>query len=397
MTSHTGVLGGPRRYLRDRPILSALVYAIVGSFPLFLAGAYAVRLQDDLAMSKSQFGFAASAYFITATIGSLQLGRWVDRRGSHVGFVMASVGSAIACLFIGLLADSWWMLGLALGITGFSNTAGQLAGNRILAGDVRVGRQGLGFGTKQASVPLGSFVAGLMVSLLGVSLSWEATFISYAFVALGLGAIAPGFGPPDVVPERRKQSAGPDRPFLIGLGLAGALAGATGNGLAVLVVDAFASAGFEESVAAAALAVGSASAVVGRIGIGWLVDRRGTNGFVELTVVLAIGTVGFGILAAAGSNAIALFVGVMFGFAAGWGWPAIIYFVVVRSATGDSPGAATGFVLTGVFFGAIVGSPLFATIAERVSYTSSWTVATVMTAVATVGVWISRRLVVSPG
>ncbi len=163
----------------------------------------------------------------------------------------------------------------------------------------------------------------------------------------------------------------------------------------MLVVDAFDSAGFEESVAAAALAFGSAMAVLGRTGIGWLVDRRGGDGFLELAIVLGIGTAGFAILAAAGSNALALFVGVFFGFAAGWGWPAIIYFVVVRSSTEATPGAGTGFVLTGVFCGAIVGAPLFATIAERFSYTSSWTVAAVMAAVATTGVWVSRRLVPS--
>jgi MFS family permease len=393
LTTPTGVVGGPKGYLRQRPILSALVYAIVGSFPLFLAGAYAVRLQDDLMMSKSQFGWAASAYFITATIGSLQLGRFVDRRGSHIGFVTAAVGSAISCVIIGLVTSTWWMLAIALGITGFSNTAGQLAGNRILAGDVREGRQGFGFGAKQASVPLGSFVAGLFVSSIGVNVAWETTYIVFAFIAVGLAVIAPGFGPPDIIPDRGKQSVGDDRPYLTGLAIAGALAGATGNGLAVLVVDAFDSAGFDESVAAAALAFGSFMAVVGRIGIGWLVDRRGGDGFLELAVAIGVGTIGFAILAAAGSNGVAMFVGVFLGFAAGWGWPAIIYFVVVRSATSASAGAGTGFVLTGVFFGAIIGAPLFATIAENFSYTSSWVVATVMAGVATVGVWLSSRLV----
>ncbi len=103
---------------------------------------------------------------------------------------MASVGGVISCLVIGLFTSTWWMLAIALGITGFSNTAGQLAGNRILAGDVRRGRQGFGFGAKQASVPLGSFMAGLYVSGVRAEVAWEATFGTYAFFALALAVVA---------------------------------------------------------------------------------------------------------------------------------------------------------------------------------------------------------------
>ena len=60
--------------LQSRPIAASMVYAIVGSFPLFLAGAYAVRLQDDLGLSTAQFGWVTSAYFAVSTL---------DRRARH--------------------------------------------------------------------------------------------------------------------------------------------------------------------------------------------------------------------------------------------------------------------------------------------------------------------------
>lgn len=79
-----------------------MTYAIVASFPLFLAGAYAVRLQDDLSMSKSQFGWAVAAYIARSAIGSPRIGGLLDRRGSQFGFVVATLGGATAALLIGL-------------------------------------------------------------------------------------------------------------------------------------------------------------------------------------------------------------------------------------------------------------------------------------------------------
>ena len=373
------------------PITTSLLFAIVGSFPLYLAGAYAVRLQEDLGATKSQFGLAAAAYFATATLGSLQLGRSVDRHGSRFGGIVAAVGGFVASLFIGLAAHSWWMLAIGLGVTGFSNTAGQLAGNRILAASVATERQGFGFGVKQAAVPLGSLLAGASVATLGLSVSWRTTFVVYGLLSLTLAAVAPEFGAASQAERERQTGVGSDRPSLLALGLAGTMIGATGNALAVLVVDSFETAGFGASVAAATLAFGGASAVAGRVFIGWLVDRRNSDGFLELTMIVVLGAIGFSALAIAGDNVALLTIGVALGFAAGWGWPAIIYLVTVRNSTAP-PGTSTGFVLTGVFSGAIIGPPLFAFIAENVSYPASWTTAAVMTALGAVGIRISKAL-----
>ncbi len=383
---------GRVRLLGGYPITTSVLIGIVGSFPLFLAGAYAVRLQEDLGATKSQFGWAAAAYFATATVASAQIGRLIDRFGSRIGGVAAAVGGCVASVFIGAAARSWWMLAIGLGITGLSNTAGQLAGNRILAASVRPRRQGIGFGAKQASVPIGSILAGIAVSLLGVDVSWRTTFVVYGLVALSLAVVAPEFGAAgrDAVSGSR-QGVGADRPALLALSIGGMLIGATGNALAVLVVDAFETAGFGASVAAATLAFGGACSVVGRILIGWVVDRRGSDGYAELLFVVVLGVAGFAALAVAGGSVPLLVIGVALGFAAGWGWPAVIYLVTVRASTAP-PATSTGFVLTGVFFGAIVGPPLIATIAERFSYPASWTAAAVMTGLAAIGIEISRRL-----
>ncbi|MGI9597598.1 MAG: MFS transporter [Acidimicrobiales bacterium] len=151
-----------------------MLYSVVGSFPLFFAGGYAIRLQRDLGISKSQFGWAVSCYFITSTIGSFTIGGWIDRRGSRVGFLTAAIGGAVASAAIAV-SGSLLAFAAALGLAGLANTAGQLASNRVLAG-IGPERQGTGFGVKQAAVPFGSFCAGTIIGVTGGGIDWRPAF-----------------------------------------------------------------------------------------------------------------------------------------------------------------------------------------------------------------------------
>lgn len=379
-----------RKALLRFPILTSVLFSVVASYPLFLASAYAVRIQEAFDVSKSQWGWAAAAYFAAGSLGSFQLGKLVDRFGTRFGGLVASVGGAAALLMIGITTRHWMVVVLALALTGFSNVAGQVAGNRIVGAYVETGRQGVGFGAKQAAVPLGALVAGLVATFaVTTGVEWRTVFLLSAIGSLGLAAVAPEFGA--VLPEDRRSitGVGADARCLIALSVAGALFGATGNALAVLVVDAFETVGYSQSTAAGVLAFGSAAAVVGRVLAGWIVDRRGTSGFSELIVIVVLGVAGFATLAVAGTSVPLLVVGVALGFAAGWGWPAIIYLVTARNSTAP-PATSTGFVITGVFFGAVIGPPLLATIAERVSYPAAWATAALMAAAGIVGIVLSR-------
>ena len=365
-----------------------MLYSVIASFPLFFAGGFAIRLQDDLGINKSQFGLAISAYFITSTIASFTIGSWIDRRGARVGFIMAGVGGSIASIIVAL-SNSFWPFAIGLAVAGLSNTAGQLGGNRVLAG-LGAERQGAGFGVKQAAVPMGSFLAGVAVSTIGSGLDWRAAFFGYSVLALASVTIAPA-GPGAASAGEPRRPVGDDWPFLLALASAGALGGATGNGLAVLTVDAFGAAGFAENVGATALAIGSAITIVGRIGLGWLAGRRQTTGFVELGTAMAIGAIAFFIMAIAETNQVLIWVGALLAFLGAWGWPGVMYYTVVRNAT-TTPGTATGFVVTGVFLGGILGAPLLAVIADRWSYQSAWTTAATMSFVSTGLIVLARQL-----
>lgn len=367
-----------------------MAYAIVASVPLFMAGAYVVRLQDDLDISKSQFGLAVAAYFLASSIASPSIGRWLDRVGSQLGFRVASIGGACAAVVVAS-APSLWVLGAAFGIAGLSNTTGQIASNRVLAANVPEERKALGFGAKQAAVPMGSFVSGMAVLAAGTFVPWRVSFVVLAAIVAGMALVAPALGPPNESQSTTDRSGvARDRSWLIAVMIAGGLGSGTGNGLAVLIVDAFDTAGYRESIAAAVLSFGSLAAIVGRLGVGILVGRSGKNGFGALILILALGAVGFACLAAGEVSAVLLGIGVLFAFSAGWGWPGVIYYVVISNSSGNA-GAASGFVLRGVFFGAVIGAPLFAAIAERWSYRISWTVAAGLVAIgAGLVVWAAR-------
>jgi predicted MFS family arabinose efflux permease len=374
--------------LGQRPLTTAVLYSVVASFPLFFAGGFAVRLQDDLGISKSQFGFAVSAYFVTSAIGSFTIGSLIDKFGARAGFILAGVGGGVASILIAV-SNSFWPFAFALGVAGISNTGGQLAGNRVLAG-VGPQRQGLGFGVKQAAVPFGSFIAGAVVGALGSEIDWRGAFLAYSVFAFLTIIFAPD-GPGKASSSEPRRPVGNDWPCLLALAMAGFLGGAAGNGLAVLTVDAFAASGYTESVGATALAIGSGLTIVMRTAIGWFAGRRNASGFVELGSAMALGAVAFGLMAAAQDNQNLLWVASILAFLGAWGWPGVMYYTVIRNTT-TTPGTATGFVVTGVFMGGIAGAPLLASIAERWSYDAAWFTASVMGVVATTLVVTASRL-----
>ena len=374
--------------LGERPLTTAVLFSVVSSFPLFFAGGFAVRLQDDLAISKSQFGFAVSAYFITSAIGSFTIGSLIDKFGARIGFILAAAGGGVSSILIAI-SGSFWPFALALAAAGISNTSGQLSGNRVLAG-LGPERQGLGFGVKQAAVPFGSFIAGAVVGSLGSELDWRAAFVTYSIFAFTMALLAPD-GPGNASAAEPRQPVGKDWKCLLALALAGSLGGATGNGLAVLTVDAFAASGYTESVGATALAIGSGLTIVMRTGIGWFAGRRSASGFVELGSAMGLGAVAFGLMALAQENQPLLWVASILAFLGAWGWPGVMYYTVIRNTT-TTPGTATGFVVTGVFMGGIAGAPLLASIAERWTYDAAWITASIMGFVSALLVILASRL-----
>jgi predicted MFS family arabinose efflux permease len=138
------------------------------------------------------------------------------------------------------------------------------------------------------------------------------------------------------------------------------------------------------------LALGSAAGTLARPALGWLVDRRRTTGFGMIGVQMVVGSVAFVLLGArAGTPVLAL--ATVVAFVAGWGWPGLLWFAVVRTSP-SAPGKATGVAIVGTSIGGMVGPTVFGFLVERSGYTVAWSVAAVALLAGAVCVGLAARM-----
>jgi MFS family permease len=102
---------------------------------------------------------------------------------------------------------------------------------------------------------------------------------------------------------------------------------------------------------------------------GHLADGRGGGRLRLVAAMLGVGAIGF-LLLASGSGGL-IVPGVMFAFGAGWGWPGLFNFAVVKTHP-NTPAAATGITQTGASGGAALGPLVFGLVVEAASYDAAW-------------------------
>jgi predicted MFS family arabinose efflux permease len=127
-----------------------------------------------------------------------------------------------------------------------------------------------------------------------------------------------------------------------------------------------------------------------RVLFGRLADGMGGGRLLLVGGMLGAGVAGF-VMLATGSPALVV-PGVLLAFAAGWGWPGLFNFAVVRSNPG-APAAATGVTQTGASGGAAVGPVLFGVVVEAAGYGTAWLVCGALALVALVAILAGRRTV----
>jgi MFS family permease len=371
-------------------LLAAVAFSALGAFPLYLVSAYSVRIRTDLGFSPALYGVAISAYFAATALSASFLGRLVERIEARTAMRGAALCACAAVLGTATAARSWLALVAFLTLGGVANSFAQVTANQMLATGGVARRLGTAFGAKQAAVPIAGLVAGSVLPPLSGVMAWRESFMLMAIVpALGVFA-APHIGPARGSRARLRRSAFalPKGVFLIAV--AAAFGGAASNSLPIFVVDAGVTQGMRESTGAVLLAAGSAIAVLVRLSAGWYVDRRRSDGALELVWLMLAGSAAFGVLALAGNSSVLFIAGVLAAFGAGWGWPGLLYYYVVRRFPAR-PGAVTGAVISGAFFGTLLGPVTIGTLATRLSYAWGWALASAALAIAA-AVIISSRI-----
>jgi MFS family permease len=311
-----------------------------------------------------------ATYFAVTALTTVPAGRLVERYGSRITTRASIVIAAISMVAIALGARSYGTLVAALVFGASANSLGQIASNASLARCVPPHRQGVSFGAKQASVPLATLIAGATVPVIALTIGWRWAFVVAAVLTVGALATAPADA--DAPRDSAKASRGKrvSTPLLV-LGLAGALAAGSANGLATFLVASAVHRGIGAASAGATLTFGSAIGIVARLAGGWLADRRSGGHIRVVAIMLALGAVGMVLLAVPGTWA--LLIGTALGFGLGWSWPGVLNFAVIRMNP-SAPASATAITQSGVYAGGVFGPIGFGFVATNWSYPVAWLV-----------------------
>jgi len=374
--------------LARRPLLTAVVYTGTCLLPLALVSAQILQLEEEIGFRVGQLGVATAAYFGAAALGANPAGRVVARVGPGRSLRIGALLTLAACVIAGTAA-TWWVIPLATAVGGLGNGLTQVASNLAIFDGVAKERQGVGFGAKQAAVPLASVLAGISLPVIGLVFGWRWVFLLAGLIALILAVSAPRLDMARAAARNERPIGKPPRSlvFLAIGGIAGAMAG---NGLSLFVVPSAVDIGIGEAAAGAVLAACSLLVVLVRLGAGWLVDRNESIGFTEMAWMTAAGGIGAFILFVSSTPGPYLFA-MPIALLGAWGWPGVIFFTVVHSYP-DLPARASGVVLSGNLTGTVIGPLIVGSLAGRGNYPGAWLFVTVMCAVACVAFIASHRL-----
>jgi MFS family permease len=376
--------------LNRRPVLLAVVVATATVLPAFLTGGLAVQVRGELGFGAAALGLAVAAFFAFSALASAVMGRVVERIGPHPGMRLAAVGSAASLLGVAFLARSWMGLVACLVLGGLANAVSHPATHLSLAREVPAGRQGLSFGIKQSAIPAATLLAGLAVPAIALTFGWRWAFAGGAALALAVAFLVPAGAPKSVVrrPEKAREKDARTAPlFLLALGIG--LGSTAATPLGTFLVESSVAAGLRVETAGLLLASGSAVNIVVRVAFGRLADGMRGGRLLLVAAMLAAGVAGFGMLA---TGEVALILpGALLAFAAGWGWPGLFNFAVVKTNPG-APAAATGITQTGASGGAAVGPLVFGLVAETASYEVAWLVSGAFALSALTAILVGRRM-----
>ena len=373
--------GGPPR---ARTVLAISLASLgAAAFGAVAIGVLAPDLREAFGFSRTEIGLVSALATLGAMLASRPAGRLTDRLGPWRVLVLA-LASLAAGAAIQAVAPAGWVLMAGTLVLGMAYGAVGPPTNVAIAGRMQ---GGIGFfmSVKQAGMPIGSFLAGLVLPSVASWLSWR-----WAFALTGLGAlaVAAASGPlrRTATIDTNGGSAGrnvapPERTWIV-LGVFGFLM-AAGQWclLSYLVLYLHDGRGLSHATAGIALAVATACSVAGRLIWGWVSDRPGWRAR-SLIAAALLAMLGCALLAAD------LPVGAVWPIvaltgAALIGWNGAFLGVIADRARRGTVGNASGKVMTIVFGGSVVVPPLFGYISQAAdSWGVLWGLVAVCSAVA---------------
>ena len=361
-------------------MLASVLTTVSSVYPAFLAGALGPELREALSMTERFFGLVIGGFFFGSALGSTALGQLGERIGARRLISISLLTPATMTAIVATVVSSGPALVATLAVAGLANSSGQTAANKLLSQSIDPARLGFAMAVKQSGMPSASLLGGLAVPLIALTVGWRWTYAFATLLALVSVPVVLRFAPHDgpssarsvVQPSRSQPVVGElvraRRTLVlaaISAGFASAAAGTLGNWMTSSAVDA----GWSTGAAGLLLSLGAVSGITVRMVLGSVADRSTRLPMRTASMSLAIGILGALLLAPRlqWTHGIAVIVA----FGAGWGWPALFNYAVVR-ANPYAASAATGITQTGVYVGVFSGPIAFGFMVENFSYQAGW-------------------------
>lgn len=368
MTASAGRAGGRAAPGPLAVVGVSLAALAAGTFATVGIGALAPELQADLDFSRAEIGALTALNAAGAALASRRAGRLTDAVGPARVLILSLVLFA-AMVATWALAPTGAVFMAAVLVAGLAYGGINPPTNVVIAGQL-VQRLGLFMSIKQTGVPIGGFLAGLVLPPVAIAAGWRAAFGLAALLALAIAVCGLRLRGAAVLRGGSEEATGrsPLRERL-GISLYGALmAGTQWVFLTYLVLYLTESEQLSLHLAGVALAVATAASVAGRLFWGWLSDRRGQR--VAVLVAASAAAAAMLVLLAAGAAGPAVWpIAAVMG-AALVGWNGVFHALVADRAGPGNLGRVSGETMTFVFGGSVVVPPVLGLVSER---TDSWT------------------------
>jgi MFS family permease len=374
----------------------AICVAVAGALPAFLTGGLAEQMRTEFSLTPVALGIAVAAFFGTAALSSTPMGRVVEAIGARRGMAVTALISSASLVFITFAANSAASLTAALVLAGAGNAAAHPSTHLHLSGGVRSRYQGAAFGLKQSGVLIATLLGGIATPAVALTIGWHWAF---AIAAMGSALLAVLILRSKERISTLKGSGGHQhqagsldpraRRRLLVIAVGAGLGTAAAVPLGAFVVSTAVIAGVKAGTAGVIVAAGSAVGVVARVLLGIVADRFPLDHLIAVVCAVCIGSLGFFLLAT--GSPIGIVCGATVGYAAGWGWPGLFMYAVVR-LNPRAPAAATGIAQTGVYAGSSLGPLSFGLLAHSISFGIAWTVCGVLALAGAATLLAGRRL-----
>ena len=275
-----------------RPATVGMAVDAVGVLPIFLTGALAVQLRDDIGLSLDSLGLVYASYFTFAALLSAPLSRVSERTGPEWALRIGTAVYIVAFLGIAALATSPAILSAFIALSGAATALTRTASSVLIARNVDPGRQGLAFGLKHSSIPIGSLLAGLSVPAIALTVGWHWAYVAAAVLSALVLIAIPRAGP-EAAPRSTEGKADMSLGTLLFAAVSFGLGSSAAASLGAYTVSTAVASGMSEGSAGLLVAIGSVVGLASRLLVGHWSDQRRGSQLDLVSWMLAAGGVGF--------------------------------------------------------------------------------------------------------